>query len=132
MQKSPDGKHKAELTYEGEMRFGPVYYSLAIDGATIRNRIFGEALKWSDDSRYLVTQEWLTTNYQHGPITRVALFDIEEKQVSEFRTVEQGFAENFHFEGNALVYEKHFPGKGLVREVEVNIEEITNWKPMGS
>jgi len=30
---------------------------------------------WSDDSRYLATKEWLATDEQKGPLTRVALID---------------------------------------------------------
>ncbi len=126
--KSPDGNHKAELKYECEIRFGPAYYSLSIDGTKISNRIFGHSIKWSKNSRFLATEEWLTTDYQKGPITRVTLFDIKLQRQSEFKTIEKGFAGEFHFEGDLLIYKKHFHGKGVIKEVEVNIASIKNWK----
>ena len=129
--KSPDGKHRAELTYDGEIRFGPVYYTLGLDGLKIRGRIFGQPLKWSDDSIYLATQEWLTIDYQQGPITRIALFDIPNKLISEFKTIVKGYAEQFVFEGNILIYRKSYQGEGIIKEVEVNISKIDNWKSIG-
>jgi len=126
--KSPDGKHIAELICEGEIKFGPAFYSLKIDDSKINGRIFGHKIKWSDDSRYMATEEWLTTDYQKGPITRVALIDLKLKKLSEFKTIEKGFAEDFNFEGACLIYKKHFYDKGIIKEVEVEIASIDNWK----
>ncbi|PVZ69523.1 hypothetical protein [Pelagibaculum spongiae] len=125
--KSPDEKHIAELKYKSEIRFGPAYFTLTIDDAKIKNRIFGHKLQWSDDSRYLAAEEWLTTDSQEGPIIRVTLFDISFKRISEFQKIEKGFAGDFRFEGDVLVYKKYFHGKGIIKEVEVNINTINNW-----
>jgi hypothetical protein len=82
MTKSPDHKHDAHFIYEGDIRFGPSYFKLEIDGKEIKGRIFGNVFCWSEDSRYLAVQEWLTLDYQHGPITRVVLIDIEAGKLS--------------------------------------------------
>ena len=73
MSLSPDGRYKAVLEYEGEVRFGPSYCRLELNGKPLSGRIFGEVLCWSDDSRYLALQEWLSTDYGKGPVTRVLL-----------------------------------------------------------
>lgn len=79
----------------------------------------------------MATEEWLTTDYQKGPITRVALIDVKLKKLSEFKTIEKGFADDFNFEVAHLVYKKHFYDKGIIKEVEVGIASIDNWKNMG-
>ena len=129
--KSPDGKHIAELIYKSEIRFGPAYYSLKVDGTKIKRRTFGHKIKWSDDSRYIATVEWLTTDYQKGPITRVAIIDVKLKKLSEFKMIKKGFAKDFCFNGANLVYKKHFYDKGIIKEVEVEIASIDNWKKIG-
>jgi hypothetical protein len=131
MSTSPNGKHKANLIYAGEMRFGPPYFRLEIDGEPVPNRIFGDRLCWSGDSRYLATEEWLTTDYQAGPITRVLLIDLEKKQASTFREIEKGFAENFRFQENKFLYAKRYYDTGEITEAEVEISSIGNWKSIG-
>lgn len=128
MSKSPDQKHKAQLNLEGEIRFGPPFFKLVIDGIELSGRIFGAPLCWSDDSRYLAAQEWLTTDYQKGPITRVLLIDLEQGRVSEFKIVEKGFVEDFRFHGGTFMYLKNFQGTGRGIETEVDISDIHNWR----
>ncbi|GKT26371.1 hypothetical protein [Acidovorax sp. SUPP3334] len=41
MARSSDGTHRAALRLEGEIRFGPAYFRLSIDGRDIPHRIFG-------------------------------------------------------------------------------------------
>jgi len=132
MSKSPDQKHKAQLNLEGGVRFGPPFFRLEIDGKELRGRIFGEPLCWSDDSRYLAAQEWLTTDYQKGPITRVLLIDVEQGRVSEFKVVERGFVEDFRFRGRTFMYLKNFKGTGRGIESEVDMTDIHNWKEICS
>lgn len=72
---SPDGKREARLVIAGEIRFGPQYFSLILDGKKLPERSFGEGLLWSPDSRYLAVQEWMTTEESDGPITRALVID---------------------------------------------------------
>jgi hypothetical protein len=78
----------------------------------------------------LALQEWLTTDYHAGPITRVLLIDLETNRYSEFKAVEKGFAQDFRFAGNTFVYRKHFYARGEVIPAEVDISTIMNWKKM--
>ncbi|MFJ5379104.1 hypothetical protein ACIPSX_17325 [Pectobacterium sp. CHL-2024] len=50
---SLDRQHTAMLIYAGEVRFGPSYFSLSIDGKALDNRVFGKDMLWSPDLRYL-------------------------------------------------------------------------------
>jgi len=124
---SPDNNNRAELIYLSEIRFGPSYYKLELNGKELGNRIFGDAYLWSADSRYFAAQEWLTTNYQEGPITRVALFDVVNGLCANFKFVVKGFAIDFNFENGKLIYKKHYYADSKIVEVEVDISSIVNW-----
>nr|WP_240349019.1 hypothetical protein [Pectobacterium versatile] len=64
-----DRQHTAMLICIGEIRFGPPYFSLSIDGKELEGRVFGKDMLWSPDSRYLAVQEWLSTAERDGPQT---------------------------------------------------------------
>ena len=127
---SPNGKHVARLIYKDEIRFGPSYHRLEIDGKIIPRRIFSETICWSDDSIYLAIEEWLTTNYEKGPITRVLLFDLKNQKVSPFKKINKGFATNFNFKDDLFVYQK----KNSLEKVAVTVKipDIRNWKNIKS
>ncbi|WP_167882674.1 hypothetical protein [Leptospira licerasiae] len=131
MSLSPNKKHKYELIYDGEIRFGPPYYSLKINGKLVKNRIFGEDAKWSNDSRYLAVQEWLTIDYAEGPITRVMLFDLEMNKYITFKELEKGFVEKFKFINNNFIYVRDYGGrKRTYEEVQVDLSIIKKWYSM--
>lgn len=125
---SPNGKHKAELIYEGEIRFGPPFFKLSLNGTVLGGRIFGGVLSWSDDSIFLAAQEWLELDYQRGPVTRAVLIDLEKHMCATLSVIEKGFAENFRFPGQVFVYKKHYRGSGVIEEVEIELTNIQNWK----
>lgn len=122
--KSPNGQHKALLKYEGEIRFGPTYHRLFIDGKEIENRIFGSEITWDSKSNLLATQEWLTCDYLEGPITRVALFDLNKRKISFLKPVEKGFVCQFTFVSSRLIFKKEFTSTGIIKEVEVNLNNL--------
>jgi hypothetical protein len=126
---SPDGLCTATLLYEGEVRYGPRYYRLVLGGRPVSERLFGVSLEWSDDSRYLATQEWLSTDYAEGPRTRVLLFDTRLGLLASFRTVSSGFAEDFRFHASGLAYRKVWYASKGGADVEVDFKAIHNWQP---
>jgi hypothetical protein len=85
-------------------------------------------MKWSHNSNLLAAEEWLNTDYQNGPITRVALFDVDKNKVSFFRTVYRGFVGDFSFEENKLIYKKDYHASGRIEETEVDLDKISNWE----
>ena len=66
---SPAGDHAAELTYAGEIPFGPSYFSLRIDARSFGDRVFGDGVLWSPDGSIVAVTEWHTTDRAAGPIT---------------------------------------------------------------
>lgn len=124
---SPNEAHKLELIFKGEVRFGPAYFEIELDGQKVIGNAYGECWKWSSSSEYLAIQHWLTTAEGSGPNMQVALFDLGHMRVSFFSEF-HGFVQDFVFEGNLFVYKKHNKGSGKIVEVEVSIPEIKNWQ----
>ena len=122
---------RAELRFAGEIRFGPAYFVLWIDGREIPNRIFGDCLQWSADGRFLVAQEWLTTDYGSGPITCAAVMDVENGKIARMKTIQKGFAEDFQLEADALIYRENLPAKGKSTEMKIALAAIDNWQDVG-
>lgn len=57
---SPDSQHNASFFYGGDIRYGPSYFSLLLDGRSFGQRIFGDVYLWSPSSTLFAVQEWLT------------------------------------------------------------------------
>ncbi|AVS69081.1 hypothetical protein C8247_00520 [Paracidovorax avenae] len=125
--RSPDGLHRADLRFEGEIRFGPEYFRLTIDGREVPHRIFGRPLCWSPDSRIVVAQEWLTTDYGEGPVTFAALIDVQAWAIARQEVAVKGFAEDFRFDARALRYRLRFPAMGEVFDVAMEMDAVHAW-----
>ena len=123
---------KYHLDYAGEIRFGPAYYSLEILGSKIPKYSYGFSRAELEDGRYLAIEEWITTDYKKGPITRVAIFDLENGLVSRLKTVDKGFVTSFKLKNGIFSYRKEFIAKGKVVESELDWSSITNWEPANS
>ena len=121
-------KNHAELRFAGEIRFGPAYFSLWIDGREIRNRIFGDGLHWSADGRFLVAQEWLTTDYGIGPVTCAAVMDVENRKIARMKIIQKGFAEDFQWQDEVLIYRENIPAQGKSAEIQITLSAIENWQ----
>ncbi|HNP20276.1 MAG TPA: hypothetical protein PKL31_17680 [Fulvivirga sp.] len=124
--KSPDKKHGFNFIFEGEIRFGPTYYKIQLDGQIISNRIFGFEFKWHPDSKYLALQEWLTTDYQKGPITTLTIIDLENGKFARVSKADKGFIKPLKFEGNLILFEKEYIGTGKKGEYEIHLFDIYN------
>ncbi len=106
---SPDGTHTAKFLYAGEIRFGPPYYTVELDGLLLRKqllrkRYFGVTYSWSPDSCYLALSEWLSRSESRGPETQVVVIDIPNRRECVVDRMSDGFAEPVSFEGNTLFY----------------------------
>ena len=123
---------KYNLDIAGEIRFGPQYYELEIQGNKITKYSYGFNRAELEDGRYLAIEEWLTTDYRKGPITRVAIFDLQKGLVCRLKVVEKGFVSNFKLKNGVFSYRKEYPAKGLAIESEVDWSSIKNWEPTNS
>ena len=125
--KSPNTLIVGHLKKEGEIRFGPSFYSLFIqDLGSLKGRYFGQPYLWSEDSRYLALQEWITIREADGPWTRLLLVDFQTKLSSQAAGAKGGFIKPMNFEGTKIVYSRK-----IVKtegEFEVDISAIRNWE----
>lgn len=124
---SPNGQFRVDLVFAGEIRFGPEYFHMKINEHDIPNRIFGSPLAWSEDSKFLAAQEWLTTDYGLGPITRAVLIDPLSWAIAPLKVAEKGFAESFKFDGPKFIYRKKYPARGEEVECELDLNNKLNW-----
>ena len=123
---------KYNLDIAGEIRFGPQYFELEIQGVKIPKYYYGFNRAELEGGRYLAIEEWLTTDYQKGPITRVAIFDLENGLVSRLKTVQKGFVSSFKLANGVFSYRKEFHAKGKVVESELDWSSLNNWEPTNS
>ncbi len=123
--RSPDGENKLSFILYEEIRYGPSYYKLELNGKTIRNRIFGFVNLWNPESKYLALQEWLTIDYQEGPVTSLAIVDLKEMRIANISTLHKGFISPIKFEGDKIVYEKSY-STGPKGEFEIDLKTVLN------
>lgn len=113
-----------KLINVGEVRFGPSYHELIINGKLLKNRIFGDDLYWSEDKKFIIIQEWLTIDYSTGPITRPFIIDTINMKYSFLSEGKKGFSSNFRINKNVLLYTQVNRGTGINRNFECNILDL--------
>lgn len=126
--KSQDKKYSFDFIFEGEIRFGPDYYKIKLDGQLIPDRIFGFEFKWHPNSTFLALQEWLTTDYQKGPITTLTLIDLQKRKFARISTADKGFIKPIKFNNDVIIFEKEYLATGKIIEFEIKLDEIKNWE----
>lgn len=124
--KSPDEAHSFDFIFAGEIRFGPEYYKLKLDGVLVPNRIFGIEFKWHPGSEYLALQEWLTTNATEGPITTLTLVDLKQRKFARVARADKGFVKPLKFEDDSILFEKDYSGKKTSHEM--SLLGIEDWE----
>ena len=125
---SPDNKHQAVLGYLSEIRFGPAYYSLAMDEIRFGERVFGNSFLWSSDSRYFAIQEWGTVREGEGPQTHLLLIDLDRRRECVLSRAEKGFIAPKKFENDKLIYVKNYFAPSITREFEIEFLELSRWE----
>ena len=126
---SHDGAHCIEIEFADEIRFGPCYYSLTVDGMVLLGRNFGGAGIWSDDSRFFAIEEWLTTRESEGPRTRLVVFRFPERDELQTAVCERGFTKPLRFEKTCIVFVRQ--RRGVKHEFEIDLEGHETWLPFG-
>ena len=127
---SPDGRHSAHFAAAGEVRFGPFYFALALDGRAFGERIFGAAHLWSPDGAWLAVQEWLTLDYSAGPITALVLIDLRQGRAATLARATKAFLVPLEFAGRLLAYHEERAGQAGER-LEAEITSIAEWRALG-
>jgi len=129
---SPDGEHRAEFTYVTEIRFGPPYFTLAIDGRPLQNRVFGDQCVWSPDSRYVAVQEWDTTKEAEGPQTALVVFDVGQWRESRLAEATKGFVEPRRFDGDLLAYAEEYYADRIRAERAARLPPPERWRSVAA
>jgi hypothetical protein len=128
---SPDSQHTAHFAYSGEIRFGPPYFSLAVDDHIFLERIFSDVHLWSPSSTLLAVQEWLTLDYSEGPMTALALIDLSRNCEASVARVRKALSVPVAFEGSLVVYRTDYGGQEGTERFEIDVTKITEWKGLG-
>lgn len=124
---SPDFSHQIDFLYQGEIRFGPAYYGIKLDGKTLKKRTFGLELLWDERSEFLALQEWQTTDFEKGPLTILLLVDLNNNRLARLSVADQGFIKPLRFENENIIYQKEMTS-GQIIEYEIKMNLIKNWE----
>jgi hypothetical protein len=127
---SPNTKHTAHFTVAGEIRFGPLYFTLSVDQHSFGDRIFGSAHLWSRSSNVLAVQEWLTIDYSEGPITTLLLIDLKRRREATVARVIKGFLVPQTFDDPIIVYHKEYAGQGVIEPCTLDMTTIKQWRAL--
>ncbi|WP_449623145.1 hypothetical protein [Robertmurraya sp. Marseille-Q9965] len=125
--KSPDKEKEVTFSYLGEIRFGPVYYSMQVGTLQFKDRYFSYNGIWSPDSSLFAVEEWLTIREVEGPKMRLVIIDVKQNKEAVISLVNKGFFYPIRIQDDKIIYRKDFRSMGLVKEFEVIISEIKNW-----
>lgn len=128
---SPNGKHSISLTPLGEIRFGPPYFQVSVDGVVLRDRVFGDKVAWSEDSRYVALEEWLTTDYEKGPVTRLLVIDTARGTNAASDRIDKGFVQDIVFSGTTVSYVKVFFAEQSRIPGTIHLRDIKGWVDIG-
>lgn len=113
-----------ELIESGEIRFGPRFFNLITDGIHRSSRIFGEDIYEFDDKKYLVLQEWLSTDYSKGPITRPLIINKEMMMFATLSEGKKGFSSDFCIKAEFFQYNQINKGTEIIKSYECELSEL--------
>jgi hypothetical protein len=127
---SPNKQHAAQFICSGEIRFGPLYFSLSVDEYSFGQRIFGDVHRWSSSSNMLAAQEWLTLDYSEGPITALVLIDLHLGRESRVLQATKRFIVPVAFEDPIVVYRIDYGGNEGLQHFDLDTSKITEWNTL--
>ncbi|MCB9183838.1 MAG: hypothetical protein H6591_07955 [Flavobacteriales bacterium] len=117
------------MKFEGEIRYGPTYNTVHIDGVRFEDVIAGDEARWLSNDLVAV-QEWMTTAERFGPNTCLLLIDVTKRVFCRAPVVHKGFVGGFSLsEGRVRYQESRFGWSGLkkVEDVYLNLADIQDW-----
>lgn len=126
--RSPDGQHVIRLEYDGEIRFGPPYFRLHVNGRLAPSRTFGDVALWSSDSQRVAVQEWLTRRENEGPKTRLVVLDVRLQLETDVVMVDGGFVEATNLDGDVIASTGTFFGTGRVLHFRHELPAMAMWR----
>lgn len=90
--RSPDGKVAIELRYEGEVRFGPMYFSCAPVGfsADFSELLISENVEWKPDASSCVMLIFHSLRSDEAPDNELIRVDIESGEIHSIERNTEG------------------------------------------
>ena len=132
--RSPDGLHVLEFRYAGEIRFGPAFYTVDLDGRPLRRlfrRRFGDAAGvWSPDSRYAALQEWFGVSESAGPTTALRVVDVVERRQCGVARLAGAFVTPTAIDGGRLTFRVTRYGQHRIAAEDdrvIDLGEVSSW-----
>lgn len=127
---SPNRKYILSFKYIADIRFGPSFYRLRINGQLIKDQYFSKSFIWSADSRYLMIQKWMDINPHNGPHTSVLLIDLNRNMMVEIAKTFKGLASPIRFTRDDIVYSKEYIAPGLppYYEERIKTNDLEGWQ----
>jgi hypothetical protein len=126
--RSPDEHHVVRFEYDGEIRFGPPYFRLYVNGRLAPSRIFGDVALWSPDSRRVAVQEWLTLEENGGPKTKLTVFDVTLDVETDVEVVKGGFIEATSLADESITSKATFLATGCVLHSTHQLPSLEMWR----
>jgi hypothetical protein len=118
---SPNQKHSLRFLWLGEIRGGPPYFELEIDGKKVPQRTVGFDFCWHPEDRYLAVQEWAHQEVQRGPHTYLLLIDLKKWTFRRMAEARSGFICLEKFEQDQLYYRLEDYAAGKTEKAQISI-----------
>lgn len=106
---SPGDAHSVMLKVVGEIRYGPRYNAVHVDGVELKGVHVGDDAEWLS-SHLLALQEWIRVAGREGPDTRLLLIDAEGGRACRGPIIHRGLVEGFRLEQDSVTYMIQFYG----------------------
>lgn len=118
--RSPDGKVAIRLRYEGEVRFGPLYFSCVPVHfpANLKDLSIGQDIDWKPDSSSCVMLVFHSLESNRPPDTELIRVDVKSGAISSIERNTQGMIHMGGFDRfGEYSYEVVFPTQPISKNI---------------
>lgn len=126
---SPGDAHSVVLKVVGEIRYGPNYNALWVDGVELKGIHVGDNAEWL--SRHLLAlQEWIHVAGREGPDSRLLLIDAERGVICRGPIITRGLVDVFRLVEDRVDYRVQYYGDlpdNPEMERSFNLPQAQNW-----
>ena len=128
---SPGDRHEVVLKVLGEIRYGPNYNALWIDGVELKGIHVGDNAEWLS-ANLLALQEWIHVAGREGPDTRVLVIDADKRLLFRGPVIDRGLVADFRLEGEQVAYRIWFNGGPRIEDNHrvLQLPPQAEWLPL--
>lgn len=129
---SPLDAHVVVLKVVGEIRYGPNYNRVLVDGVELAGVHVGDDPVWLSP-QLLALQAWIHVAGRQGPDTCMLLIDAEQQLMFRSSVVECGIVHGFRLVGDTVYYRPGYygPERPAEEELSVRITDRSKWEHYG-